>query len=63
MNVLGQGLTLVVGQVGFFPPKASTAAEGIDEVFALIFWICAFFFALSANNCSRASVAAVMYSS
>jgi len=32
--------------LGWMPPQASTAAQGIDDVFWLIFWICAFFFGL-----------------
>lgn len=41
-------LAIAASPGGWLPPQASTAAPGVDFVFALIFWICAFFFTLIA---------------
>lgn len=38
---LGTGLLASSGR--WLPPRASSAAAGVDFVFAMIFWICAFF--------------------
>ncbi len=35
-----------IAAAGFMPERASTVADGVDRVFALIFWVSAFFLAL-----------------
>jgi cytochrome c oxidase subunit 2 len=37
-------LDLLAGASGYMPARASSVAEGVDHVFALLFWISAFFF-------------------
>ena len=39
-------LTATVLSAGFLPERASSVAEGVDQVFGLIFWLSAFFLAL-----------------
>jgi len=49
--VIGRALALAHGALvgagpGFLPARASSVAEGVDRVFAFIFWVSAFFFVL-----------------
>jgi cytochrome c oxidase subunit 2 len=43
-NFASAALGLAGPATGWLPPQASSAAEEVDFVFAVIFWICAFFF-------------------